>query len=51
MLPRFKNNEGTVNGVSFDKNRGKNDLLGGTGKGNMFLGIACIDFSCVISDN
>ena len=36
MLPRFEHHLGTANGVNTDKHRGKNELLGGIGQGNMF---------------
>ena len=36
VLPRFKYHLGTPNGVSVDKNGGKNESLGGTWQGNIF---------------
>ena len=35
VLPRLENCAGTVNGVSKEKHRGRNNVLGGTGKGNI----------------
>ena len=37
VLPRFEHHLGTDNGVSKEKCGGEKDLLGGAGKGNIFL--------------
>ena len=48
VLPRLEHHVGIVNGFSKEKCGGKNDLLGVTGQGNMFLGAACRDVSFII---
>ena len=39
---------GTANGVSIDNHGGKNELLGGTGQGNIFSDVVCRDIPCII---
>ena len=41
----IENFSGTANGASKKNHRGKNELLGGTGKWSFFLGAACRDVS------
>ena len=48
VLPRLKHHVRTANGISTEKHRGKNGVLGGTGQGNVFLGTACRDASCIV---
>ena len=48
VLPRLEHHVGIVNGVIKEKYGGKNDLLGVTGQGNIFLGAACRDVSFII---
>ena len=48
VLPRLEHYIGTVNDVSKDKYGGEKDMLGGTGQGNVFSGVACRDVSCLI---
>ena len=49
MLPRLEHHFGIVNGVSKENYGGNNDLLGGSGQGNMFSGSDCRDSSCFAS--
>ena len=48
MLPRLEHHVGTINGVSKEKHGGEKDMLGGTGQGNVFSGVACRDVSCLM---
>ena len=45
VLPALDHHVGTVNRISADKHGRKYDLLGRTGQGNIFSGVACRDVS------
>ena len=47
-MSRFEHHVGTVNGFSKEKHGGVKELLGGTGQGNIFSGVACRDELCAM---